>query len=591
VLDKRFLKERLCLLQTDFTINPLKTKIMKTNLLSILLTVFFLIGERASAQSWQLVWQDEFNSIGPDWVFETGTGSGGWGNNEMQYYRRENAYTQNGNLIIQARRENFGGMQYTSARMKTQGRKSWKYGRVEARMSMPSFQGVWPAFWMLGENITSVGWPACGEIDIMEHVNTGGAVHGTVHWSDNNNNYASYGSATNTSITAMHTYAIEWNASYIRWFVDGAQFNEVNIQNGINGTGEFHNNFFILLNMAIGGNWPGFAVDNNAFPANMVVEYVRVYQLGSSPTGVVTTYKDCNFGGSAVGLPVGDYNLSQLNARGIANDDISSLRVNSGYEIQVFQHDNFGGSSVTFTGDDACLVDNGINDWVSSVKVRTRSSSFSTTIQAESYSSMSGVQLEGTNDAGGGQNVGWIDTGDWMAYNGINIPSSGSYTVEYRVASGGGGGSLSLDVNGGATVLGSVNVPGTGGWQNWTTVSHTVNINAGTYNFGIYAQAGGWNINWWRITRSGAGARLGEPEVIASSEEIGIYPNPVSSHLNLKLPFSNSGSKIKIISAEGAEVLKGEALGTVNVSGLKAGIYTIIIDHNGKQINKRFIKE
>jgi len=126
---------------------------------------------------------------------------------------------------------------------------------------------------------------------------------------------------------------------------------------------------------------------------------------------------------------------------------------------------------------------------------------FSQTVQAESYFAMQGVQLEGTSDSGGGQNVGWIDVTDWMAYSNINIPTSGTYLVEYRVASPNGSGVLSLDLNGGAIQLGSRTVPNTGGWQNWTTVSHTVNINAGTYNFGIYAQAGGWNINWWRITR------------------------------------------------------------------------------------------
>ena len=243
-----------------------------------------LAGMSLCAQSWQLVWADEFNtSIGPDWVFETGTGSGGWGNNELQYYRSQNASVSGGALVITARREAFGGMQYTSARIKTQGRKSWRYGRIEARISMPSFQGVWPAFWMLGDNIGSVGWPSCGEIDIMEHVNTGGTVVGTMHWQDHNNQYANYGGNTSTSITSYHTYAIEWNANEIRWFVDGAQYHVANIAGGINGTSEFHNNFFIILNMAIGGNWPGFTIDNNAFPATMRVDYVRVYTQGTTP--------------------------------------------------------------------------------------------------------------------------------------------------------------------------------------------------------------------------------------------------------------------------------------------------------------------
>lgn len=387
---------------------------MRSLKMSLMLTAGLALGTSvASAQNWQLVWQDEFtNSISADWVFETGTGSGGWGNNELEYYRRENATIENGQLVITAKQESFGGMNYTSARMKTQGKKSWTYGKIEARIAMPSFQGAWPAFWMLGDNITTVGWPSCGEIDIMEHVNTDANVHGTVHWTGSNNAYASYGSSTPVAVTGYHVYSIEWDANTIKWFVDGVQFNVINIAGNVGGTEEFHRSFFVLLNFAIGGNWPGFTVNNSALPAKMYVDYVRVYQ---------------NSGG--------------------------------------------GGNP------------------------------FSTTIQAESYSSMSGVQVETTTDAGGGSNVGYIETGDWMAYPSVTIPTTGTYRVEYRVASQSGGGRLSLDVNAGASILGYLDIPSTGGWQNWTTVSHDVTINAGTYNFGIFAQAGGWNINWFRITK------------------------------------------------------------------------------------------
>lgn len=125
---------------------------------------------------------------------------------------------------------------------------------------------------------------------------------------------------------------------------------------------------------------------------------------------------------------------------------------------------------------------------------------FTKLIQAEAYTSMSGVQLETTTDTGGGQNVGWIDANDWMAHANVNFPSSGTYRVEYRVASPSGA-SLSLDLNAGSIQLGQVTIPATGGWQNWTTVSHTVTINAGTYSVGIFAAQGGWNINWLRFTK------------------------------------------------------------------------------------------
>jgi len=385
---------------------------MRSLKLPLLLTgLLALTGSAASAQNWQLVWQDEFNNaIGPDWVFETG--AGGWGNNELEYYRQENATIENGQLVLNAKKENFGGAAYTSVRMKTQGRKSWTYGKIEARIAIPSFSGSWPAFWMLGSNIGSVGWPACGEIDIMEHINTNTDVNGTVHWIGTNGMQADYGSSTPVAVTGYHTYSIEWTSAYIRWFVDGAQYNEINILNNVGGTEEFQKDFFILLNFAIGGNWPGFNIDGNAFPAKMYVDYVRVYQDG-------------------------------------------------------------GGTNPGFTRQ----------------------------IEAESYSSMSGVQTESTTDTNGGQNVGYIDTGDWMAYNAITIPTTGTYKIEYRVASLNGGGRLSLDLNAGSTILGYLDIPSTGGWQNWTTISQTVTINAGTYNFGIYAQAGGWNLNWFKITK------------------------------------------------------------------------------------------
>ena len=554
-----------------------------------LLIVLALGCNLANAQNWQLVWQDEFTSgISGDWVFETG--GGGWGNAELEYYRRENATVSNGQLVITAKRESFGGMNYTSARMKTQGRKSWKFGKIEARIAMPSFQGIWPAFWMLGDNIGSVGWPACGELDIMEHVNTGGAVYGTAHWSDNNNAYASYGGNTTTSVTAFHNYTIEWDTNLVKWFVDGVKYHEINIANGINGTGEFQNNFFILLNLAVGGNWPGFTIDNNAFPASMYVDYVRVYQNNGTPTGPVSVFQDCNYGGSGIALPVGSYTLAQLNARGIANDWISSVKVQSGYQIRLYQNDNFTGTSILKTADDACLVDDGFNDAATSAVV-SQVSSFSQTVQAENYSSMLGVQTEGTTDAGGGLDVGWIDTNDWMAYNSINVPSTGSYLLEYRVASPSGG-RLSQDLNGGATVLGQVAIPATGGWQTWTTVSQTVNINAGTYNFGIFAVAGGWNINWWRISK--VGGRLDVHAAVTPSDDFitpertfQVYPNPARGHINVISP---DDAPVKIIGSNGKEFFHGKTTnGTVDISTMPTGIYYISTVVNGKSVSQRVV--
>ncbi|MDF2454756.1 MAG: glycoside hydrolase family 16 [Cytophagaceae bacterium] len=568
---------------------------MKNQYISRVFLALIIFSTSSQAQTWQQVWADEFNgSISSDWVFETG--AGGWGNNELQYYRRENATVENGKLVITARRENFGGAQYTSARMKTQGKKSWKYGKIEARIAMPAFSGIWPAFWMLGDKISSTGWPACGEIDIMEHINGGTNAHATIHWQDANGYHAQYGGSTNTSVTSYHNYTVEWDAASIKWYLDGVKYHEANIANSVNGTSELHENFFLLLNMAVGGNWPGFNIDNGGFPAKMYVDYVRVFNKSSAPSGIAIVYKDCNFGGSAVGLPAGDYTLAALQARGVSNDDISSFHLQSGYEIVLYDNSNLTGSTLTRRSNINCLVDEGWNDRTSSIRIRTIPTSFTRTIQAESYSEMSGVQVEGTTDTGGGQNVGYIESGDWMTYKNINFPSSGTYKVEYRVA--GNGGRLSLDLNSGTTVLGALNVPATGGWQNWRTISHTVNVNAGTYKLGLYAASGGWNINWIRITKV-TNARTEEAAADAEFVEapsyaaaLSAYPNPAENIITINVTEGMENCKVKISDTAGNDVrettLSGNAL---DISDLRSGIYILWLEHEGERTPLRVVKQ
>lgn len=308
--------------------------------------------------------------------------------------------------------------------------------------------------------------------------------------------------------------------------------------------------------------------------------------------GVATFYTDCNHQGTAVSLPVGNYTMAQLESKGLPNDRISSLKVNAGYEVVLYKHDNLNSTAFTFSGDDACLLDNNLNDSTSALRVRQRSTSFTQTIQAEAFNTKGDVQIEGTSDEGGGNNVGYIDNTDWMSYHNITVPTSGNYLVEYRVSSPNSTGVVSLDLNGGATQLGSVSVPNTGGWQNWRTISHNVNINAGTYNFGIYASTGGYNINWWRITKVGSN-RIGTPEVSGSANEDldEVYPNPVSNHLFVSKK-SLFGAKIQILGSDGMKKLETVATeGGVDVSKLKSGLYTIVIDQKGKRIVKKFIKE
>jgi beta-glucanase (GH16 family) len=221
-------------------------------------------------------------------------GGGGWGNNELQYYTGgPNATVSGGLLTITANRVSggfncwYGACQFTSARMITRGKREFTYGRIEARIALPMGQGLWPAFWTLGTNIGSVGWPACGEIDVMEHVNRETLTHGTIHWDAGG--HASYGGSRFVADpTAFHVYAIEWTPSAIKWFVDGVQYVEANILNSINSTEEFHRPFFILLNLAVGGNWPGSPDSSTAFPARLQVDYVRVYQQATGGGGGIS---------------------------------------------------------------------------------------------------------------------------------------------------------------------------------------------------------------------------------------------------------------------------------------------------------------
>jgi beta-glucanase (GH16 family) len=241
-------------------------------------------------QAWELVWSDEFNGTTLDensWTREVG--GGGWGNNELQYYtnRDINSFCENGHLVIQALEENYGGRAYTSARLKSQDKRFFKYGKIEARLKLPYGQGLWPAFWMLGQNFSNVGWPACGEIDIMEMIggpNRDNTSYGTAHWQQNGQ-HAQYGGnyTLGSGIFAddFHIFSITWDSQLINWYVDGILFHVIDITP--QQLSEFHQNFFFILNVAVGGNWPGPPDPSTVFPQRMEIDYVRVYEQVYNP--------------------------------------------------------------------------------------------------------------------------------------------------------------------------------------------------------------------------------------------------------------------------------------------------------------------
>ncbi len=259
-----------------------------------------------SAEDWSLVWSDEFDGVGPPdktkWSFEEGFVR----NQEAQYYTRgrwENARIEDGVLIIEARKEKYGNpaykskqdasrrrsrefAQYTSASLTTRGKASWKYGRIEVRAKLPQGRGMWPAVWTLGDRIADVGWPACGEIDIMEYVGFDpDTIHANVH-TKKYNHVLKTDKGANIAVSkpydAFHVFAIEWDANQIDFFVDDKKyFTFVN-----EGTGTeawpFDETQYLILNIAVGGSWGGReGIDANIFPQQMRVDYVRVYQKRS----------------------------------------------------------------------------------------------------------------------------------------------------------------------------------------------------------------------------------------------------------------------------------------------------------------------
>lgn len=247
-----------------------------------------------NSSTYQLVWSDEFggaNGSAPDatkWAIQTG--GDGWGNHELEYYtaRPSNVQVADGNLVITAVKEEYTGADnvtrhFTSARLQTKGLFSQQYGKFEARIKIPRGQGMWPAFWMLGNNIDTVQWPACGEIDIMENIGREPSmVHGTLHAPG----YTPEGVSASYILPKgqafaddFHTFAVEWEPQQIRFYVDGNLYaTQTPATAPPNSPWPFQQPFFILLNLAVGGDWPGNPDDTTQFPQQMLVDYVRVYQ-------------------------------------------------------------------------------------------------------------------------------------------------------------------------------------------------------------------------------------------------------------------------------------------------------------------------
>jgi beta-glucanase (GH16 family) len=242
-----------------------------------------------SYPGYRLAWSDEFSGTSlnlTSWNQEVGNGTSGWGNNELEYYTdsQRNTFVSNGNLIIEARKGDNATFPYTSGRMTTQGKRSFKFGRIDIRAKLPVGIGMWPALWMLGSNLPTVGWPACGEIDIMELIGSYPArVTGTMHWKPSSG--ASLSKGANYTLAAgnfsqlFHVFSIIWTQDNIKWYIDDELFLSTSIVDVGLDNYPFNDEQFFIFNLAVGGNWPGAPDYTTLFPQRMFVDYVRVFQV------------------------------------------------------------------------------------------------------------------------------------------------------------------------------------------------------------------------------------------------------------------------------------------------------------------------
>lgn len=466
---------------------------------------------------YKIAWCDEFNYRGlPDpkkWGYNEG--GDGWGNNEIQYYKRasrDNVIVEDDNLIITARKEPYRNRNYTSTRLLSAGKAEFKYGYIEFRAKLPDVKGTWPALWLLG-NYGKYGWPECGEIDVMEHVaNDLNVIHGSIHTTDYNHKESTQKTAKlklDDVVNTYHTYAIEWTPKQIRFFIDDINYfnfnnDEINNPNNLHSSWPFDEEMFIIMNIAVGG-WGG-TPDPFFKEAKMYVDYVRVYQKEypsvdedfEAPTQVENIRELTNdnswvnliWDASWDNLGVKHY---EVYAKDIRNDEtillgktdiprytISGLKQDTDYEIIIYAFDFNGNISKPGT-----------------LKIKTKPyPTIPGKIEAESYADMQGIDLENTLDIGGGLNVGWMDAGDYLVYY-INVLEQGEYTVDYRVAVNASGAEYKLYINDDEIPLITTTFSSTGGWQNWKTVtSDPFILETGTYKITLEITKSGSNLNW-----------------------------------------------------------------------------------------------
>ncbi len=491
-----------------------------------------------TSEEWELVWSDEFDGDQLDpsrWEYEVNAWGGG--NNELQYYtaRPENSTVSDGFLTLRAHRENFTGSEgtreYTSARVRTKNKGDFLYGRIEARARLPFGQGIWPAIWMLPTDNVYGGWAASGEIDIVEAVNTGVAnnntIHGTIHYGGAwpNNTYTGSQFTPATSISEnFHVYAIEWERNSIRWYVDDVLYQTQNDwrTEGHPYPAPFDQRFHIIMNVAVGGNWPGYPDGTTVFPQEMLIDYVRVYQKSESENTRLTIV---NSGGGTITSDDGfiqcgtlcarDYNDSQtivLTASAEQGyqfsgwpDGMCTNETESNCTISISPNEQDIVLNTAFDVVDTCNVSTPFGGSAPTIPSRIEAEAFDEGCEGVAYldndSNNEGgefrdtaVDIELAEDIGGGYSLGWLRDGEWLNYT-IHVDAPGSFDVVMRIASEGNGSRAYFTVEN-ERVGQSVAIPNTGGWQSWRDVTlRGVYLEAGSTTLTLNIDDGDFNLN------------------------------------------------------------------------------------------------
>jgi beta-glucanase (GH16 family) len=562
----------------------------------VIIALYLMVLIPATIQAQTLVWSDEFNYTGlPDntkWGYDVMVPK--TVNNELQNYtenRLENARVENGSLVIEARKDSYQGYTYSSARLVTRGKGDWLYGRVEVRAKLPAGAGSWPAIWMLPTDWVYGGWPNSGEIDIMEHV---GKDPGNIHASTHSLTYYWKTNTQKTAVinvpdfsTAFHNYTMEWSPSKIDMYVDNVLYFTSYNENNTWREWPFDQRMHLILNIAVGGDWGGPRINTRSMPWKMFVDYVRVYsynapadtQAPTVPTAMSaqpsSSHIKLNWEPSRDNYAVKQYEVysgtTLIGTTQFPTYTVKGLTPQTSYTFKV--------RAVDFAGNASAFTPNFTTATTTVIVVNIPAK-----IEAENFDLAEGVQTETTTDTGGGLNVGWIDAGDYMEYV-VGVATAGNFTISYRAAAMTTGGQVQV-INSNGTVLNTTNLPATGGWQTWTTVTTTsFSLPQGANRLRIYASGGGWNLNWLQFSTTAARASVTpiENESTDLSQVLNASPNPAQNTVNIviqsnadqaaKIYFRNMTSAIEY--AQEVNLKQGRNEFQMNVSHLNSGLHLL----------------